>query len=273
MNGVSKSFNGQKLYESVNIKINVGEKILIFGENGCGKTTLIHMITGETEPDSGNVWIDKTVKFAKLDQYEIFNDKLSVKQYIENIFHEVILLEKQLRSIEKIFSRDYSDLIFNQYSELLNRFEAMGGYNYLQQENEFIMRFGLEDKLEKSIDKLSGGEQQYLRLASVIYSAASLIILDEPFTFLDQTKAIWLVNYLKAINKTVILVSHDSYLAREFATDVISIDNWKVKKYKNGYDSFETEKESDRKKRFNSIQQLISIYWDVKHLFCKKQNG
>lgn len=124
----------------------------------------------------------------------------------------------------------------------------MGGYQYLQQKNEFVKVFGFEDILEKSIGKLSGGEQQYLRLASVIYNTASLLILDEPFTFLDHTKALWLVNYLKSSNKTVIIVSHDFYLVREFATDIIHISNWSVKKFKNGYDSFESERTADQHK-------------------------
>lgn len=111
MDGVSKSFGDQKLYESVNIKISVGEKVLICGENGCGKTTLVRMITGQMKPDCGDVYIDPTIKIAQLNQYENFDESLNVNQYIENIFQKVVSLEKELRSMEEKFSWNYSDSI------------------------------------------------------------------------------------------------------------------------------------------------------------------
>ena len=259
MDGVSKSFGDQKLYESVNIKISVGEKVLICGENGCGKTTLVRMITGQMKPDCGDVYIDPTIKIAQLNQYENFDESLNVNQYIENIFQKVVSLEKELRSMEEKFPWNYSDSIINEYNEILDHFEALGGYRHLHQKKEFIRVFGFEDMLEKSIGKLSGGEQQYLRLAAVIYNAAPVLILDEPFTFLDHVKAVWLVSYLKSINKTVIIVSHDVYLVREFATDVISISNWRVKKFKNGYDSFKIESKVDQNKS-TQINTTIENY-------------
>jgi ATPase subunit of ABC transporter with duplicated ATPase domains len=236
-NDVSKCFDSKVLYTDVNLKILTGEKILLHGENGCGKTTFIRMITGEIKPDTGTIYIAQGVKIAKLEQFENLAVNNTVGGYINNIFDYISSIENSIRRLEKAFTIEYSDKVINEYTQLVEHFEAIGGYSYLKKKDEFIHTFGLEKILDRNIATLSGGEQQYLRLASVIFSDASLLILDEPFTFLDKSKVKWLLKYLKVVNKTVILTSHDLYLAREFATAFISIRNWKIKKYRS-YDSF-----------------------------------
>ncbi len=257
---VSKSFGNQRLYENVNIKICYGDKVLICGENGSGKTTLLRLITGQLQPDDGIVYMDHTVKTAQLDQIEIPDHDLTVIQYINSLFSEAASLEKELKSLAEQFSGKHLETAMEKYDECLTRFEALGGYDYLRRREEFIHRFSLEDVLKKPVNQLSGGEQQYLRLASVLFSNASLLILDEPFTFLDHTKSSWLKDYLQAVSKTVIIVSHDFHLAREFATVVISIQDWKVQEYRNGFDAFEEKSLADRrriKQANSSINQYI----------------
>lgn len=93
--------------------------------------------------------------------------------------------------------------------QLLELFDTIGGYTYLKKKDEFVHIFGFESILNRSVNTLSGGEQQYLRLASTIFSDASILILDEPFTFLDKGKTFWLLDFLKKIKKTIIIISHD----------------------------------------------------------------
>lgn len=250
---ISKRFDSQVLYTAVNVKILTGEKILLYGENGCGKTTFIRMITGEIKPDTGTVYIAQGVKIAKLEQFENLAENNTVGGYIDNIFDYITSIEKSIRRLEIAFAIEYSDKVVNEYTQLIELFEAAGGYSYLKKKAEFLHTFGLEKILDRDIATLSGGEQQYLRLASVIFSDASLLALDEPFTFLDKSKVKWLLKFLKEINKTVILISHDFHLAREFATAIISIRNWQIKKYKS-YDSFleESSLEDAHHTRFNT---------------------
>lgn len=258
---VSKSFDSQLLYESVCLRILSGEKVLLCGDNGCGKTTLTRLMTGDLVPDKGTVTIAPEIKISKLEQFENLTADITVSKYIENTFISIISIEKQLRQLETAFTEEYSESVSMRYAQLVDSFESAGGYDYLRKKDEFLHEFGLLNALDRYVITLSNGEQQYLRLASTIFSEASLLILDEPFTFLDNRKTKWLLNYLKNIKKTVVVISHDFYLAREFATSVINIKNWQVKKYKCGFDSFleESSLENMRHTQFNTtIDNYIS---------------
>lgn len=264
---VSKSFDTKLLYSNVNLKISSGEKILICGENGCGKSTLIRLMTNELEPDTGNIYISPDTKMVKLKQFEILEDDNTVQAYIDNIFDYISSIEYEIRELELKLEVTYSEQLLDEYSRMVELFETAGGYDCLKKRDEFLHVFGLENILNRKISTLSGGEQQYLRIAATIFSEASLLILDEPFTFLDKGKMMWLLNYLKDVDKTVVVISHDYYLARQFATDIVSIKNWQIKKYKNGYDSFlkEVSLEVTHHKKYNTtidnyiLERFISI--------------
>lgn len=150
-----------------------------------------------------------------------------------------------MRIIEQRFADEFQATLFDEYNQTLDSFEAEGGYQFLQKREEFLHVFGLENVLDRQVKTLSGGEQQYLRLAAVIFSKASLLVLDEPFSFLDEGKRLWLLSYIREVKKTVILISHDNSLLSEFATDVINIHNWKVKKYTVRYDTFLTQRDNE----------------------------
>ena len=259
LEGVSKSYDSQLLYASVYLKILSGEKVLLCGDNGCGKTTLTRLMTGELEPDKGTVTIAPEIKISKFEQFENLTNNVTVSEYIENVFISITSIEKQIRKLETTFAKGYSEAISKEYAQLVDSFESAGGYNYLRRKDEFLREFGLLDTLDRYVLTLSSGEQQYLRLASTIFSEASLLILDEPFTFLDNRKVKWLLNYLKDIKKTVVVISHDFCLAGEFATSVISIKNWQIKKYKCGFDSF-LEESSLENMRHTQLNATLDNY-------------
>ena len=256
---VSMRFDEHLLYDSVNIRISSGEKVLVCGENGCGKTTLLNIISRNITPDDGDVYIDPSVQIAKLPAYEEIDGSVTVHQYIDNLFRDINALEKKLRCIEMELSSTDSDEILNEYNDVFCRFESLGGYKYLQSKEEFIQTFELTPFLDTVVNLMSGGEKQYLRLASVLFGSAALLLLDEPFVFLDHRKTSWLVNYLKAINKTIIVASHDYSLVHTMATSIIFISDWKVKQYHTSFDGFERTK-SEETGRSNQLNTTLEKY-------------
>lgn len=256
-NNVSKSINNQVLYTDVNIKIKSGEKILLCGANGCGKTTFVRLITREIKPDAGTVTIIQGVKISKLEQFENLAINNTVGVFIDNIFDYITSIEKKIREMENEFNNiNYTDKVANEYIQLIEQFESVGGYNYLKKKDEFLHTFGLIKLLDRDIVTLSGGEQQYLRLASAIFSDSSLLILDEPFTFLDKGKMLWLLHFLGSIKKTIIVISHDFHMENEFATHIICIRNWKIKKYRNDFELLLEEISSENKRHIQSNTTL-----------------
>ena len=98
-------------------------------ENGCGKTTLVRLITGEVEPDKGSIYINSRISISKLEQFEKNKVGYTVEDYVENIFKNITTIEQQIRELEISFATEYSDAVANEYAQLVDFFETLGGYD------------------------------------------------------------------------------------------------------------------------------------------------
>lgn len=187
---VSKSFFTQKLYKKVNLEINSGDKIALTGHNGTGKSTFIKLITGEQDPDYGQVIINEETSFSCFDQFGRVDQNMKVKDLLNIPFEDVIATQNELELISTQFSddADENEAIMEKYADISDKFESLGGYSYIHIQSEFIDVFEIGDKLEKTFRELSGGEKQYIRLAITLFSNSDLIILDEPLSYFDKKK-------------------------------------------------------------------------------------
>lgn len=241
---VSKSFFTQKLYKNVNLEINSDEKIAIVGNNGVGKSTFIKLITEEQFPDSGEVIINEDAKISCFDQFGYLDLESKVEDLLNLPFSRVISLQKELEELGSQFSDNeaHNETLMEKYSLVSDEFESLGGYSYIHIQAEFAETFGFTDKLTRKFKELSGGEKQYIRLATTLFSDSDLIILDEPLSFFDKKKTAWLTDYIKGSTKAFLIISHNIDFIRSFATKILDIDNYTITSYEADYAQYLRDK-------------------------------
>ncbi|MGL4533729.1 MAG: ABC-F family ATP-binding cassette domain-containing protein [Fusobacteriaceae bacterium] len=258
---LSKSFFTQKLYKNVELEINSGEKIALIGKNGVGKSTLIRMITGDENPDRGEVILAEDMKIAIFDQFGRIELDKKVQDLLDVPFENVIAMGKKMEEIGSKFGEDadLNEKLMVEYSNVSDKFESLGGYSYIHIQAEFIDIFELGDKLQKKFRELSGGERQYIRLAMTLFSSANLIVLDEPLSFFDKKKTKWLSTYVTESNKAFLIISHNVDFIRNVANRIFDIDNYSVTAYTCDYNQFLREKKVKIKeeKKVDMLAQII----------------
>lgn len=249
MKGVSKSFGLRCLYQGVNISVKEHEKVALVGDNGVGKTTLLNILAGLAIADTGEIKIDYK-EIVYLSQSYCPNNFITVEELINNLNKEINDVEKEMRKKERELSQGYKSdkTVMKEYISLYNKFESMGGYDFLHNINKFIEIFGLDEQRQKKYDELSGGQKQYLRLALSLFSNKSIILLDEPCSYLDSKKINWLIHYMNTSIKTYIIISHNEYFMQKIVNKVIHISNKEVLVYTCSYDKFlEMQKLNDNR--------------------------
>ncbi|MBP6062540.1 MAG: ABC-F family ATP-binding cassette domain-containing protein [Fusobacteriaceae bacterium] len=241
---VSKSFFTQKLYKNVNLEINSDEKIAIAGNNGVGKSTFIKLITEEQFPDSGEIIINEDARISCFDQFGHLDLESKVQDLLDSPFARVIKLQKELEELGSQFSDNetHNETIMEKYSLASDEFESLGGYSYIHIQAEFAETFGFTDKLSRKFRELSGGEKQYIRLATTLFSDSDLIVLDEPLSFFDKKKTAWLTEYIKNSTKAFLIISHNIDFIRSFATKILDIDNYTITSYESDYPQYLRDK-------------------------------
>lgn len=235
LKGICKYYGQQILFEDVSFNIKEGEKVVVLGHNGAGKSTLLKIIEGIESFDSGYIFRNANLKISSLNQIDSFSGNLIVEDILNQVFGRAVVLEEELNRLAEDISNDYTEKSFNEYSKALQEFEALGGYDYLNQRSMFFDDFNLNRFLHRVYRTLSGGEQQYVRLAVALFSYSNLLILDEPLNYLDYRKIKWLGEYIRCLNKAVIVVSHDTKFISNFGTHIIAVKNWEVNKYTGDY--------------------------------------
>lgn len=243
LSGVEKKYFKKDIFLNVNLEVLKGDKIAIIGENGTGKSTLIKIITEQTEITSGSIVRDEDSKFIYFDQFGDINPNFTVQEIMDLAFEKVIMLSKELTNLEdQMATTNDMDSLLEEYAIVMTNFEALGGYSYINEQDKFIDSFGFNDLRDVQFKILSGGERQYLRLALCIFNPGDVIILDEPLTFFDRKKVEWLSKFIKKSNKTFLVIAHNSKFIRSFATKIFDVDNLDVVEYDADYDKYVIKK-------------------------------
>ncbi|HTO73529.1 MAG TPA: ATP-binding cassette domain-containing protein, partial [Gemmatimonadales bacterium] len=212
--GIAVEFGRTVLFQDITFTVERGERWGIIGRNGTGKTTLINILAGTSEPTRGTVSRTPNLRVAVLDQHRDFGHATTVWQAAASAFADLVALENSLsdqsmRLGELGDKATQADL--DRYSHDLEKFERDGGYSYTARIDAVLHGLGFDPEKAhtQALDTLSGGERGRLGLACQLAAPADVLVLDEPTNHLDLDTSRWLEGYLRQVDETVLLISHD----------------------------------------------------------------
>lgn len=265
-NNISKSFGTDVIIKSCSFNIEDHEKAAIVGINGAGKSTLLKIITGIEPADTGLVTLAKDKTLGYLAQQQnlgsdntIYDELLSVKQYILD-------MEKELSSIEKRMNTADGDELENlmkKYSDLNHRFEMENGYAYKSEITGVLKGLGFsEEDFTLNVNTLSGGQKTRVALGKLLLAKPDIILLDEPTNHLDMESIRWLENYLLNYNGAVLIVAHDRYFLDKIVSKIIELDNGVATVFSGNYTDYAAKKAILRNMK---LKEYLNQQREIKH--------
>lgn len=235
---ISKSYGERILFDNVSFGINKDQKIAFIAKNGSGKTTIMNMINGLDEPDTGQVVVRKEINMAFLSQNNNLQDELTIE---ENIFASDNEILKVIERYEKALENPNDEEAYQRAFDDMDRHNA---WDFETQFKQILYKLKLED-LKMKVKNMSGGQKKRLSLAIILISKPDLLILDEPTNHLDLEMIEWLEDYFAKENITLFMVTHDRFFLERVCNEIIELDNGKIYQYKGNY-SYYLEKKEER---------------------------
>ena len=275
VNNAQKNFGFKRVLDGFDLEVTTGERIALIGPNGCGKTTLFKIISGEENLDQGMVSIRRNATIGLLSQIPPkVTDDVTVRDILLKTFDEVFKVEKQLREYEEklaTVSPDKMDSVLEMYGKLQEHFTNMGGYEIDEKVSKICNGFKISDEmLDRSFNTLSGGEKTIVNLASLIISNPDILLLDEPTNHLDIDTLEWFEQFLSNYKGTIVISSHDRYFLDKVATKTVLIDKGTSEVYHGNYSYYLEESERRALAEFdeykNQQKQIEAMKAAVKKL-------
>ena len=236
---------GENLLEGLSFEVQEGECVAILGRNGCGKTTLFKIITGEIDYDGGEVYCNPNKKLGMISQIPHFPEGYTVEQVLRSAFSELQKVKQRMEQIEKEMEQGASAELLRTYDSLSNRFLSGGGYDMDVEVDKICNGLGIPAAQRPQLfDSLSGGEKTRINLARLLLEKTDILLLDEPTNHLDLNSVEWLENYINSFKGTVLAISHDRYFIDQVADRVIEITDGHGEFYSGNYSFYMEEKQA-----------------------------
>jgi ATP-binding cassette subfamily F protein uup len=244
LQNVTKQYDIKVILKDANFTLNQGQRIAVIGQNGQGKSTLFKIIMKDTEPDSGEIAIDKSLKIEMLDQQPKFKSGINVREAIEEQLIEIKNAKKEYEEITNKLSTDYENKeLLNKQSQLVTFIEFHNAWDLDNTIERVLKEFKLKQYEFKDVNLLSGGEQRRVSLAGLLLKKPDVLLLDEPTNHLDVYMVEFLESLLLKNNFTLLFISHDRYFIDNLATSVVEIDGGVLRKFNGGYSSYLEQKQ------------------------------
>ena len=256
ISGVDVSYGADAIIKDVEFSLKEGEKAAIVGRNGCGKTTLLRLITGELTPDHKDSNTPSIVSIAdgavigSLDQMSFTDENARLADEIRTVFLPILKMKEEIDLLLKQLDEDPDEEKSARYAALEERFNYLGGYRLDKDYELLVQRFGFsEEELNRPLSSFSGGQRTKIAFIKLLLSKPDILILDEPTNHLDISTISWLEGYLASYRGAVILVSHDRMFIDHVAETVYEIERGKIKRYPGNYTAFAKRKREMREKQ------------------------
>ena len=251
---VSKSNSNRILYIEASAALNRGEKIGLVGPNGAGKTTLFRMITGEEQPDEGQISTEKGVTIGYFDQdVGEMSGRSAVEEVmagagpVSEIAAELHALEAAMVDPDRL---DEMDEIIERYGEVQGRYEELDGYGLESRAREVLAGLSFsQEMMDGDVGKLSGGWKMRVALARILLMRPDVMLLDEPSNHLDLESLIWLENFLKGYDGALLMTSHDREFMNRIVNKIIEIDAGSLTSYSGDYEFYEGQRAQNEKQQ------------------------
>ena len=280
-NDISVSFGGETLFHYVNFRLEENGRAGLVGVNGCGKTTLMHVINGRQEAETGGISKAAGIKLGCMEQYVIRNDSITLYDEVLEIFRPLIDAENELADIAvAIDTGDHSEQTLSRQMQLQERFERDGGLTYKSMASSALVGLGFsEDDFNKPISVMSGGQKSKAQLAKLLLSGSNILLLDEPTNHLDITACEWLEKFLTEYKGAYIVISHDRYFLDKVTNTTFEMENKTLHEYKGNYTRYLDLKAEAREaqqrvydrtvKEINRIEGIVEQQkrWGQEHNF------
>mgnify|MGYP000571150438 FL=1 len=280
-NDISVSFGGETLFHDVNFRLEENGRAGLVGVNGCGKTTLMHVINGRQEAETGGISKAAGIKIGCMEQYVIRDDNITLYDEVLEIFRPLIDAENELADIAvAIDTGDHSEQTLSRQMQLQERFEREGGLTYKSMTCSALAGLGFsEEDFNKPISVMSGGQKSKAQLAKLLLSGSNILLLDEPTNHLDITACEWLEKFLTEYKGAYIVISHDRYFLDKVTDTTFEMENKTLREYKGNYTRYLELKSEAREaqqrvydrtvKEINRIEGIVEQQkrWGQEHNF------
>ena len=261
--GLVKSFDlEKKILNGLSFQVDSGERVGLLGKNGAGKTTLFRMLTGELEPDEGEIQLGAGRRVGLISQIPVYPAGYTVEDVLRSAFARMYRMKDEMDALALRMEQGASDeTTLRRYGELNARFEGLGGWDTDTAVNKVAGGLSIPQAMrQRDFDCLSGGEKTRVNLGRLILEDTDILLLDEPTNHLDLQATEWLEEYLRKFRGTVVTISHDRYFLDRTVTRIIEIQDGKAEFYSGNYSFYAIEKErryQERMKQYLKEQAKI----------------
>ena len=247
---------GEYLLNGLSFDIQEGERVAILGRNGCGKTTLFKILTGEMDYDGGEVYVNPSKRIGLISQIPRFPEGFSVEDVLRTAFAEVTGVRRKMEAMERDMANGATAQQLSEYDKLVSKFEAGGGYDMDVEVDKVCNGLGITaQQRSQTFDSLSGGEKTRVNLARLLLEKTDILLLDEPTNHLDLHSVEWLESYIHSFKGTVLAISHDRYFLDQIAQRVIEITDGHGEFYSGNYSFYMDEKQARFDLQMKQYQQ------------------